>query len=646
MRMPRRWLQEIAKIVHAAWLPVALAALLALQSVAFDAWLGVSPAIYRRMVVASLSLGLLLYGPAVFMRGRWRTAYLIAMASLIALLFVGEYFYYLYSAGFLQITAMRFIGQAGSYSGTVLRDLSPRAMLFVAGPVLVLWAAFGRRPRRLRDWFVPPSLSWRTSLAMAALWLVGVGAGYGYLIRAELREYGDLTRLYSRMYDLEAAVGKMGVLNYVFEDAIKRTFFAERVTAADRAFVTEWRAARLAPVAGHEAFGLAKGRNLIFIQVESLENAVIGARVGEKVVTPNLNALAREGLYFSRYYAPVGMGNTADAEFTVLNSLYYLPDSVAFVDRAHNQYAALPKLLADAGYGTAVLHGDYPAFWNRSSIYPGLGYKTWFMEDAFKPTHQIGITGLGDADFFDQAVPMLKGLPQPFLATLITLSSHTPFIVPEEVRPINLAHTEWLNDEQERYLESVSYTDAAIGRFIDKLKADGMYDNAIIVIVGDHGSRTDIAAALKSVGDDTAATANARVPLIILAPGLELAGERTEPGSHLDLYPTLANLLGLKTPASALGQDLLLTKTPVAVIRRPNGAVGMAAVVGGELTYTTSNDGVFEHGSCLMTESRESVTVERCRPLYDEQTAVLKVSDTVIRGNLVGEMTATGTMQP
>jgi phosphoglycerol transferase MdoB-like AlkP superfamily enzyme len=640
MRILRRWRQEVSIITPVAVLPVLLTALFVFQSVAFDAWLAISPVIYGRMVVVSVSLGAALFGPAMFMRGRWRTAWLAAVSAVTSAVFVGEYLYYSYAAGFLQLTSLRLIGQADAFMGTALRSLSPRMLLFVAGPALVLWAALGKRHRWLSGWQTPSPLGVRRSLALAVAWIAVVGAGYGYLVHTERREYGDVTRLYKSMYDLEAAVGKMGIVNYVIEDAVKRAFFAERVSAADEEFVAQWQAGRASGVTDRDTRGKAVGRNLIFIQVESLENAVIGARVGEKVVTPHLNALAKEGLYFSRYYAPVGVGSTADAEFTVLNSLYYLPDSVAFVDKAHNQYAALPKLFAGAGYRTAVLHGDYPAFWNRSSIYPNLGYQTWFMEDAFKPTRHIGITGLGDADFFEQAMPMLKGLPQPFLATLITLSSHTPFIVPEDVRPINLAYTDWLNDEQERYLESVSYTDEAIGKFIARLKEEGLYERSVIVILGDHGSKTGIAAALKADGDDTKATADARVPLIILAPGLGLTGERTVPGSHLDLYPTLANLFGLKTPASALGQDLLSTKTPVAVIRRPSGAVGMAAAVAAELTYEAADDGVFEHGRCLKTESREAVEVGHCRRLYDEQNATLRVSDTVIRGNLVESLTS------
>jgi len=109
---------------------------------------------------------------------------------------------------------------------------------------------------------------------------------------------------------------------------------------------------------------------------------------------------------------------------------------VTFVDHAQNQYAALPQLLVDHGYDTQVFHGDVATFWNRVNIYPNLGYQAWHMQDEFTSTRAIGITGLGDEDFFKQALPKVEALKQPFMATLITLSSHTPFTLPDDLRTL------------------------------------------------------------------------------------------------------------------------------------------------------------------------------------------------------------------
>ncbi len=631
-----RIIQHLKRFASAAVLPVMLAVLFVVENAAFNGWLKIEPQIYRRMYAAAFALGVLLYGPAICMRPRWRNAYLAAVSFVVSVIFVAEYLYYSYAGGFLQITALKFTGESSAIIGTAVRFVSPRLMLFVSGFLLVLVAAVRARVRKI----VPIALTVSEKALIVALIIASVFGGYHALLAAEKRDVaknGYGSDLYTKLYDLDDVVGQMGVVNYFLDDAAKRVLAGAKVTDADKAFVAEWAASRPAPSSGGNAFGIAKGRNVIFIQVESLENAVINAKVGGVEVTPNLNALARGGLYYSNYDAQVGIGNTADAEFSTLNSLYPLPDSVAFVDDAQHQYEALPQLLVDNGYDTNVFHGDVPTFWNRADIYPNLGYQSMVMKDAFTPARDIGITGVGDMDFFEQSLPNIEVLPQPFMATLITLSSHTPFLLPTDLRTLPIPAASGLDDTQAQYLESVHYTDQAIGEFINQLKRTGLYNDSVIVIFGDHGSFTGIGQALgKNDGEN--ATNTMRVPLIILAPGTGLNGTQTIPASHIDVYPTVANLLGLEAPRSVLGQDLLNTKNPVNV-QRASVTGAITSIESADVAYTASPDAVFEHGACADEATKQPLAIDACRALYDEQSAILRVSDTVVRGNLVEALT-------
>ena len=320
-----------------------------------------------------------------------------------------------------------------------------------------------------------------------------------------------------------------------------------------------------------------------------------------------------------------------------MNSLYPLPDSVAFVDHAQNAYAAFPQLLVTHGYDTNVFHGDVSTFWNRANIYPSLGYQTWFMKNTFTATRQIGITGLGDEDFFQQSLPKIETLKEPFMATLITLSSHTPFILPEDLRTLSIPASSGLNDTQKHYLESIQYTDRVLGDFIDQLKKTNLYDHSVIVIFGDHGSYTGISKALGVETNAVDEMNNAQVPLLILAPETGLKGEQTIPASHIDVYPTIANLLGLEIPRSVLGQDLLNTTTPV-VVHRKSTTGGVSAILGATVLYVASSDGVFRNGSCESAKTRLPVSLDDCQSLFDQQSAILRVSDTVVRGNLIDSL--------
>ena len=622
--------QLIKRCFSAAFLPMVLMLLFVAQNVAFNSWLHIGSQMYYRMYAASFALGALLYGPAICLRSRWRHLYLVIGSTLISIFFIAEYLYYSYAGGFLQISALKLTGESSAIIGTALRLITPRLILFLSSIFLVLIANFIVRYRKV----IPVTLTIGETALVIVLTLASIFGGYKTLLAAEVQEYGDSSRLYKQLYDLNSVVGKMGVANYFLEDAAKRVLNSGQVTDSDKTFVAQWSASRPSAVAHGKSFGIAKGHNLIFIQVESLENAVINKKINGAEITPNLNALAGQGLYFSNYYAQVGLGNTADAEFETLNSLYPLSDSVTFVEHAQNQYAALPQLLVNNGYTTHVFHGDVSTFWNRANIYPNLGYQTWNMKDSYTSTRNIGITGLGDEDFFEQSLPKIQSLQQPFMATLITLSSHTPFILPEDLRTLTIPADSGLNDTQTQYLESVHYTDQAIGNFINQLKQSGLYDNSVIVIFGDHGSYTGISKALGAENSDVAAMNDSQIPLIVLVPGTDLKGEQKIPASHLDIYPTVVNLLGLNPPRSILGQDLLNTSTPVATYRKP-GTVGVSAILGSERAYVASTDGIFKNGKCFTQDMQQPAALDDCRALYDQQSAILRVSDTVIKANLL-----------
>ena len=324
--------------------------------------------------------------------------------------------------------------------------------------------------------------------------------GYRYLLYTEKKEWGSTSRLYTDVYDLRSVVGKMGVVNFFLEDTFKYIVAHNIVSTADKSFLKTFAENKTPALTGksEKYFGVEKGKNLIIIQVESLENAVINKTINGQEITPNLNQLAKQGLYFDNYYTQIGPGNTADAEFSTMDSLYPLPDDVVFIDYAKNTFAALPQLLVNNGYKTYSMHGDVPTFWNRSNIYPQLGYQKAYGLDDYVITRPVGEgpSDLGDEDLFSQSLPRLESFKQPFIATLITMSLHTPFILPADLQTLKIPSQTNLTETQWEYMQAAHYTDKAIGEFIDGLKKDGLYNNSLILIWGDHESFQDIYAVL------------------------------------------------------------------------------------------------------------------------------------------------------
>ncbi|MCX6718298.1 MAG: LTA synthase family protein [Candidatus Staskawiczbacteria bacterium] len=613
-------------------LPVGLAVLFVIQNLAFNKWLGIySKAYSARLLLVAFALGVVFYGTALLFNKKYKYAYLLLISFLISFIFSAQFLYYRYSQSFLQFSAIKYAGEAISVSGTVKTLLTPELLLFSSNFAIVFIIFILFLKNKYTE-FILPKLE--KAIIIVAMIII-VFFGYKYLLYTEKKEWGSTSRLYTDVYDLKALVGKMGIMNFFLEDTFKYVLRSNLTTDDDKNFLKTFAQSKKPfDFAQGKYFGEEKSKNLIIIQVESLDNAVINQEIAGQEITPNLNQLARDGLYFNNYYAQVGPGNTADAEFSTMNSLYPLPDDVVFIDYAKNTYKALPQLLVNNGYKTYSMHGDVPTFWNRSNIYPGLGYQKAYDLNDYVITSPVGKgpSDLGDEDLFSQSLPRLENFSRPFMATLITMSSYTPFILPDNLQTLQIPTDTTLDKNQQQYLQSIHYADKAIGEFIDGLKKDGLYENSLILIWGDHGSFTNISEALGQENILPALTNN-QVPMIILNSGSENQ-TISEPASHLDVYPTIANLLGIVLPKTILGQDLLNTKTPVETHFKVISG-GIDAILTDKLAYQADEDGIFLHGSCESILDQKYLPIADCQNLYYQQSDAIKASNIIIRGNLL-----------
>lgn len=219
-------------------------------------------------------------------------------------------------------------------------------------------------------------------------------------------------------------------------------------------------------------------------------------------VTPNLNRLASEGLYFSNFYAQVGVGTSSDTEFTYSTSLMPSLNGTVFVNYYNNKYETIQKLLKEKGYYVFSMHGNEGNFWNRDVMHKNLGYDKFYSKSSFVIDEEYGL-GLSDGSFFKQTVPMIKEINdnhELFYGTLITLTNHTPWAKVNEYSEYKVSKSitvggqyitrPYLEDTTiGKYIKSVNYMDKCIGTFIEELDKEGILDNTIIVIYGDHDAR-------------------------------------------------------------------------------------------------------------------------------------------------------------
>ncbi|MBY0010766.1 LTA synthase family protein [Paenibacillus typhae] len=313
-------------------------------------------------------------------------------------------------------------------------------------------------------------------------------------------------------------------------------------------------------------YGAAKGKNLVIIQMESFQNFLIHLSIDGQEITPNMNKLADSSIYFPRFFQQVGQGNTSDAEFIVNTSFYVPPDGPATEIYAPKELPSLPKLLQEQGYDTATFHTNEVDFWNRGELYRALGFNRYY-DKAFFGEEDTVFYGASDEVLYSKTSAELARMnesSQPFYSHVISMSSHNPFTIPENKYQMNLPERyegTFVGD----YIRAQNYADYALGQFIAELKENGVWDDSLVVLYGDHRGlpifslKDEDKVLLEEIlGKEYTERDLINIPLIISSAGVPVPSVQNQLGGQVDILPTVANLLGVPLDNHIhFGQDIL-----------------------------------------------------------------------------------------
>lgn len=504
---------------------------------------------------------------SLLFKGKGRIIYIFIIDGLLTLLMLIDTWYF---RGFLTVPSVLVLTQMSNLdnmSGSILSMISNLDIIFLFDfTVLAIYVYITRKSFTKKN--KRAYVAFLCTFILPILFIVYVPFSITVLNNKDVHN----AYLFSG-YDKSNTARYFSPIGYHIIDSytVYRDSKPYKLTEQDKADIKEFFEVKKEDLPNNEYFGMSKGKNLIYIQVESLESFVIGQKINEKEITPNLNKLIQKGIYFPNVFEQVNEGTSSDADLMVNTSMLPLKTGSTFFRYPNTNYNSLPNLLEKEGYSTVAIHPDKGSFWNYANGLTGIGFDKFTDFYSFNVDEQIGL-GISDKRYFEQVVPMLKTQKEPFYSETVTLSSHGPFDIPAEYRELGL-DPELDKSELGGYFESVHYTDKQIGNFIDSLNKEGLLQNSVIVIMGDHTGvhkyYDNSIQQLSKKEDWYLNTGNPVVPFIIYDPSFKEGKTFETYAGQIDVMPTLLYLLGVDKENyenTALGKNLLNTNKSFAVI--------------------------------------------------------------------------------
>ena len=590
-------------------------------------------------VINPLPISLLFIGLALYIK-RTKLFYSLAFGIYLLLFIwlISNSIYYREFTDFVTVNTMLASSKVSAGLGAAALELfRPWDVIYILDfPILAFfffkkWIRMDNRPFNKRASFAVTSLS--AMLFSANLFLAEID-------RPEL-----LTRGFSNYYVVRA-LGLPAFLGYSANQTYAANKERSKASEADLKPVEEYIQQHYAKP-NPEYFGMAKGRNVIYIHLESFQQFLIDYKLKvddkEYEVTPFLNSLyhSKETFAFSNVFNQVKAGKTSDAETMIETGLFGLNQGSFMVNYGGtNTQQAAPFILSKNGYNSsAVFHGNAGSFWNRNTAYKQWGYNYFFDASYFTKQNSSNSFqyGLNDKYMLKDSIKYLERLQQPFYTKFITVSNHYPYTTSLSGDDLGFPLAKTQDETINGYFATANYLDSSIKAFFDYLKESGLYKNSIIVLYGDHygisNSRNPALAPLLGKNSETwSSYDNAmlqRVPYMVVIPGMDKGGIIDTYGGEIDMLPTLEHLLGIESNKFLqVGQDMLSPEHDQIVAFR-------------SANYFVTPEYTSYSGRTYYTKTGEEITnpdektKEELDKIREAAYLQLKISDSIQTGDLL-----------
>ena len=258
--------------------------------------------------------------------------------------------------------------------------------------------------------------------------------------------------------------------------------------------------------------------------------------------TPFLDSLSRESLIFPNFYA-----NSRKSIHGMPAILAGIPSfETAYTSSAYSSQPveSVVSIANKMGYNTSFFHGAPNGSMGFLGFSKTLGYNNYYGKDEYNNDSDYdGYWGIWDLPFLKFTKGVIDQKSEPFFSTIFTVTSHEPYVIPNEFE-------EYFDEGNVPMHKAVRYTDYSLSQFFEISKNENWFNNTIFIFTADHGNQTYYSFYEKMINR----FAN---PLMIYSPGSNLKGVSYQLSQHLDIYPTIIDLINYNEPFRSWGQSLL-----------------------------------------------------------------------------------------
>ena len=283
--------------------------------------------------------------------------------------------------------------------------------------------------------------------------------------------------------------------------------------------------------------------NVILVVMEGWSGEYTGVLGSDLQLTPCFDSLSEAGILFTDFYATGTRTN-----FGLISSLCSYPSlpGRAIMKRynAYNHFNSLPEILSNRGYTNLFMYGGDLNFDNMQGYFKTKEMHHFVGQDDFDSDDKFSVWGATDEALYNKILDVSDTLSRPFFTTVLTLSNHKPFDLPDSSLQI-------YKDDSflSQIYNAIHYADYAVGGFIEDISQKPYFDSTIILFVPDH---TQLGNSKGTIEPE-----NFHIPFLIYSP---LVSNQMIPttGSQVDITPTIMHLLGGNYNYKGWGRNLFI----------------------------------------------------------------------------------------